>query len=170
MVILQNSMNTFGPSPLTPLFFNMISETLHNSKILHHMNTALITLIHKPNKNPTQCSSYCPIPFISTDVKIRSKAPAIRLELVIHSFKHPDQTGFIKGRLFYIIELHTNKTITKIQFPAIALTLDADAKVFDRVGWPFLFTSLNHFGFGRRFTNWIKILQVYNSPSVSAMD
>lgn len=59
---------------ISPLLLNMISETLHNSKIPHHMNTALITLILKPNKNPTQCSSYRPITLINTDVKIISKA------------------------------------------------------------------------------------------------
>lgn len=60
------------------LFLNMISETLH-------MNTALITLILEPNKNPTQCSSYYPISLINTDVEIISKAPEIRLESVIPS-------------------------------------------------------------------------------------
>ena len=93
-----------------------------------------------------------------------SKALALRLESVISSLVHLDQTGFIKGRhssenmqrLFNIIHLYITKTETEIKNPAITLTRDAE-KAFDRVGWPFLFTSLNHFDFGSYFIIWIKI-------------
>ena len=73
----------------------MISETLHSYKMPNHTNTALITLILKPYKDPTQCSSHHSLTLINTDVKIISKSLALRLESVISSLVHMDQTGFI---------------------------------------------------------------------------
>lgn len=105
-------------------------------------------------KEPTHCSYYVPILSINTDLKICSKALALRLEFVISSLVHLDQTGFVKGRhssenmqrLFNIIHLYKTKTAAMIKHPAIILTLDAE-KEFDWVGRPFLFRTLNHFGF-----------------------
>ena len=87
---------------------------------------------------------------------------------------HPDQTGFIKGRhssenlqrFYNIIHLYKTKSDTKNGHSALLLTLDAE-KSFDRVGWPFHFTSLSCFGFGSYFIYWITIL--YNTPSASVI-
>lgn len=38
---------------LSPLFLKIISEIFHSSKVSHHLNTALIKCIPKPNRNPT---------------------------------------------------------------------------------------------------------------------
>lgn len=83
---------------LSPLFFKVMSEIHKNKTTPHHMNTAYITLIPKPNKDPTYCSNYRPILLINTDMKITSKTLSNRLESVISSLIHIDQTGFIKGR------------------------------------------------------------------------
>lgn len=133
------------------------------------MNSALISLLLKPNKDPTLCSSYCPLLLINTDIKMISKALSMRLEKAIHILIHPDQTGFIKNRhssnnmrcLFNLINISQNqKTITSI------ISLDAE-KAFDRVNWTFLFSTLHRFGFGESFIKWIKIL--YNSPTASVI-
>lgn len=127
------------------------------------MNTALISVLPKPNKDPTLCSSYRPISLINTDLKIISKTLTIRIEGAIQTLIHPDQTGFIKGRqssnntcrLFNLMNIVQQENIN-----AIVTSLDAE-KAFDKVNWTFLFTTLEKFGFGESFIHWIRTL--YNS-------
>ena len=79
----------------------MVHETKHNSRLPATSNTASISLLLKPNKDPTQPSSYRPISLINVDTKIIAKALVVRLEKVSPSIIHPDQTGFVKGRLAF---------------------------------------------------------------------
>ncbi len=133
------------------------------------MNTTLISLLPKPNKDHTLPSNYRLISLISVDIKIISKALAHRIEKVTPYIIHPDQTGFIKSReasnntcrLFSLIHYSSLQ-----QEDTIIATLDA-GKAFDRVNWKFLFNTLQNFGFGESFMNWIKIL--YTSPSATVI-
>ncbi len=122
---------------LSPLFNRLITEIKQNSKLPKNMNTATISLLLKPNKDPLLPSSYRPISLINVDTKIIAKTLAHRMEKVITSIIHPDQTGFIKGRhssnntsrLFNIMDYSSQH-----QAQTIIATLDAE-KAFDRVNW-----------------------------------
>lgn len=83
---------------LSPFFNKLFAEIQTTSTIPTHMNTALITVFLKPNKDPTHPSSYRPLSLINTDLKIITKTLATRIETVMQSLMHPDQTGFIKNR------------------------------------------------------------------------
>jgi len=61
-------------SILSPLFIRMINESKQKSKLPDNMNTATISLLLKPNKDPTLPSSYHPISLINVDIKIITKA------------------------------------------------------------------------------------------------
>ena len=67
---------------LSPLFYRVTTEIKTTSTIPTHMNTAIITLILKPNKDPTHPSSYRPLSLINTDLKIITKAITTRIETV----------------------------------------------------------------------------------------
>lgn len=146
-------------------------EIQQDSVIPHHMNTAHISLIPKPNKDHTQCSNYRPISLINVDIKIISKTLALRLELAISTLIHTDQTGFIKGRkssdnlrrLFNLISMVKDNPVQS-RIPFLIATLDAE-KAFDKVEWSFLFATLKKFDFPLIFINWIKIF--YNCPKAS---
>ena len=156
-------------SILAPLYIRTITEIKQNSKFPVHMNTALISLLPKPNKDHTLPSNYRPISLINVDMKIISKALSHRLEKVTPYIIHPDQTGFIKGRQ---ASNNTRRLFNLIQYSSlqqedtIIATLDAE-KAFDKVNWTFLFTTLQKFGFGESFINWIRIL--YTSPSATVI-
>ena len=150
-----------------PLFLRLITDIKTTSTIPTHMNTAVITLVLKPNKDPTHPSSYRPLSLMNTDLKIITKTLASRIETVIPSLIHPDQTGFIKNRhasdnirrLFNLISI-----VQKQQQKTIILSLDAE-KAFDKVNWSFLFTTLRKFGFGESLIHWIRTL--YTSPKAT---
>uniref|UniRef100_A0A8C5HQA3 Reverse transcriptase domain-containing protein n=1 Tax=Gouania willdenowi TaxID=441366 RepID=A0A8C5HQA3_GOUWI len=154
-------------SMLAPLFFRVVTEIKNKGHVGGHMNTANIKLLLKPDKNPILPSSYRPISLINTDLKIISKALTSRLEKVVQSIIHQDQTGFIKNRhstdnvrrLFNVINMAQNS-----KKKTIILSLDAE-KAFDRVNWSFLLTVLGKFGFGESFIQWISTL--YNKPKAS---
>lgn len=149
---------------LSPLFIRLTTDIKPTSSIPTHMNTAVISLLLKPNKDPTHPSSYRPLSLINTDLKIITKALATRIETVMHTIIHLDQTGFIKNRhasdntrqLFNLINISQ-----KQQQKSIIVSLDAE-KAFDKVNWIFLFTTLRKFGFGESFIHWIRTL--YKSP------
>ena len=149
---------------LSPLFFRVTTEIKTTSIIPTHMNTAVMTLLLKPNKDPTHPSSYRPLSLINTDLKIITKTLATRIETVIPLIIHPDQPGFIKNRhasdnirrLFNLINTSQQK-----HNKTVIVSLDAE-KAFDRVNWTFLFSTLHRFGFGESFIHWIKTL--YTSP------
>lgn len=65
---------------LSPLLYRLILEIQNTSQIPSHMNTSVISVLLKPNIDPTQPSSYRPLSLINTDLKIITKALAIRLE------------------------------------------------------------------------------------------
>lgn len=156
-------------SILAPLFNRLITEIKQNSKMPPNMNTATISLLLKPNKDPTQPASYRPISLLNVDTKIITKALAHRIEKIIPSIIHPDQTGFIKGRhsssntrrLFNLMDYSSQQ-----ESQTIIATLDAE-KAFDRVNWAFLISTLQKFGFGESFINWIKIM--YTAPSATVI-
>jgi hypothetical protein len=143
----------------------MLQEIQEKGRFPANMNSATISLLLKPDKDPVLPTSYRPISLINVDIKIICKALAKRLDKVTPLIIHPDQTGFIRGRqsstntrrLLNLIDYSYSKNIkTNI------LSLDAE-KAFDRVNWKFLFATLHKFGFGDLFINWLKIL--YNSPT-----
>lgn len=113
---------------ISPLFYKLTLEIKDKSKIPSHMNTSLISVLLKPNRDPMQPFSYR-LSLISTDLKIITTALAIRLETVTSTSIHPDQTGFIKKRhgsdnirrLFNIINL-----AQQTQSKTIIVSLDTE--------------------------------------------
>lgn len=138
----------------------MYEEAFQQSCLPDSLRSALITLILKHNKSPTNCTSYRPISLLNTDAKIITKVMAGRLELVLPTVISPDQNGFVKNRqVFHNVRRVLNLIHEREGAPDTAiLSLDA----FDRVEWNYLFDVLSRFGFGNYFRKWIEIL--YTDP------
>ncbi len=154
---------------LSPLLLNMFEHSLSQGTLPKSLTEALITLLLKPEKDPTQCSSYRPISLLNADVKVLAKLLAIRLESPLVSIISANQTGFIKGRhIFSNIRCLLNVLYTppSQDTPEIVVSLDAE-KAFDRVEWDYLFFAMERFGFGPRFIEWIRLL--YTSPVASVV-
>ncbi len=143
----------------------MISTSIEKGFFDKDANSAILTVLLKPNKDPALCSSYRPLSILNAEIKIYAKVLAIRLEPHMTKLIHHNQTGFIKTchaadnihRL-----LHVLRFFQDIPSPCAVLSLDAK-QAFDHLKWEYLWMVLDRFGLGPGFINMIKVL--YANPS-----
>lgn len=105
----------------------------------------IIFPIPKSGKNLSDPSSYRPISLLNTDYKILTIILASRLNFVLGSYIHMDQTGFVKNKhLGYNVRwvLIILKHIYKHRIPSILYFIDTE-KAFDRVEWKCMRSVLN---------------------------
>lgn len=158
---------TFQRQLVKPLF-DMFTESFIKGILPDSLRLALITVILKPNKPPTECSSYRPISLMGSDTKILCKAFSKRLEKYLPLLINDDQQGFIQKRQGY----HNIRRVLNIlherhDAPDTAmLSVDA-SQAFDRIEWEYLFNILPKYGLGNTFLKWIRVL--YTNPSVEIL-
>lgn len=88
-----------------------------------------------------------------------SKTLGLRLETVLPLIINSVQTGFITGRNSYsnmrrllnILQLSQSGKLD-----CVVASLDAE-KAFDRVEWPYLFSTIETLGLGEAFLQWQEI-------------
>ena len=141
-------------APLLTRFYNSFIQT---GKLTDSMREAVITVIPKPGKDPSQCPSYRPISLLNVDAKLFTGILAARLNRHMLGLVDPDQTGFIPERGYSDNTkriLHLIDKPSRAQKPAILVSINAE-KAFGQVHWPFIHKALDHIGFGPKFQRWI---------------
>lgn len=124
---------------LGPLLLDMISASIEKGSFTRDVNTALISLLLKKDKDLTECANYRPLSLLNSDLKIYAKVLARRIQGYLPLLINSDQTGFIKSRLAADNVrrlLHIVDAEIGAKDPSVVLSLDA-MKAFDRMEWSF---------------------------------
>ncbi|KAM8945786.1 angiotensin-converting enzyme [Pelodytes ibericus] len=150
---------------LTPPLVDMFNSILQGTQFDPHTKLATITVIPKEGKDTTNPKNYRPISLLNTDIKLLAKLLAMRLQPLIPQLIHPDQVGFVPGREAKentVRALNAIHVAQKKGHKMLLLSTDAE-KAFDRVAWPFLWSTIKKMGLGHDMLKWIQAL--YNSPT-----
>lgn len=142
----------------------VMAKALDGGVLLASVAEAIIVVIPKPGKNPELCTSYRPISLLNVDFKILTKVLASRVNDVILTLIHEDQTGFMpgKGTDINLRRLYTVLAASDHLTPSdLVASIDAE-KAFDSVEWVYLWEVLCRFGFGFNFISWVRAL--YSFP------
>ena len=100
-----------------------------------------------------------PLSMLSLLYKLASAAIANRLKPYLDNLINKTQNGFVPGRyigectrLVFDIMNYTEKH----NLPGMLVLIDFE-KAFDSISWTFIYKTLEFFGFGKSFINWIKL-------------
>ena len=121
---------------------------------------AIIKLIEKKDRDRRYIKNWRPISLLNVDVKIASKALALRLEKVLPDIIGNDQYAYVKVRTIFdaVWSIEDIMEYTKLrEQPGIMTVFDFE-KAFDSLSWKFLISTLQSFNFGKSFINWVKTL------------
>ena len=151
---------------LGPELTNIYNYAYDHEHLSLSQQRGVITLLFKKGDR-TKLQNWRPITLLNTDYKILTKALSNRLKQVLPYIIHTDQTACIPGRtindnlrLIQDVITYANET----NKPLALITID-QLKAFDRVSHTFLLKTLEKFGFGPNFQQWIKTF--YNNVTSS---
>ena len=124
----------------------------------------VITLIFKGKGERFLRENWRPITLLNLDYKIFTKILARRLEKVMSTLVHPDQTSSVPGRNISDSLAHVFCIVNHAkEHNAQALILSVDHQsAFDVVEWEFIFRTLTAMNFGPRFLAWLKCIYKEN--------
>ena len=149
-------------------FWNLLGQQLTDSlnysfehgELSTSQKQAIIKLIDKKDRDRRYIKNWRPISLLNVDMKIASKALALRLEKILPEIIQADQYAYVKGRTIFdaIRTIDDIMEFTKIQqLSGLMVAFDFE-KAFDSLSWSFLFRALQSFNFGESFIRWVTVL------------
>ena len=124
-----------------------------------HRNTSITTLIFKQKGDIFHLMNHRPISLLNVDIKILTKTLANRLKTVLPTIIHHSQTGIPGRKIDHTIHLLRDliDLVENEDSEGACIFLDQRG-AFDHVDHPFLYETMQAFGIGNEFINWIKVI------------
>jgi exonuclease III len=156
--------NTFGN-----LIYNAWTYSCQVKSLPTSQKDSVITLLEKKEKDKTKIENLRPISLSNCDIKICTKALAIRTNKILDKIMISTQTGYIPGRQVtdnsrLLEEIINNLKLNNTE--AYLITLDAQ-KAFDSVDHKYLQDILEKYGFPPTYIDTIKMIYT-DSKSISS--
>lgn len=141
-------------------FCESLDFSIAEGRLSSGQRRGIITLIPKKDVDRRLIANWRPIALLNTDYKIFTKALALRLQRVMGLLIHPNQTGFMSGRIIgdsvRLVE-DALDFIRESVDEGMVVALDF-SKAFDSVRWDLIFAALEKFNFGDAFIGYIRVL------------
>ena len=145
---------------LCPILLDLYNDALNKREMNKTAMEGILNLIPKKNKDTRILKNLRPITLLNADYKIIEKVIAKRIQRVLPSIIHHDQTGFMaKRRMAVNVRriLDTMNYCEREELPAFILSIDF-MKAFDRCEVQSILGSLRYFGFPNLILDWIDVL------------
>jgi len=139
-------------------YLNCVKEIEANKELAEMQKRGAIKISYKKGDR-TLIKNYRPITLLNIDLKIITKTLADRMVSILPKLIHQDQTcvpgRHIEDNIHLTQNLidHANSTSRNL-----ALIFIDQEKAFDRLSHNFIFKTLERFGFGEYFINWVKTI------------
>ena len=155
---INKEMLSYFWTELGDFYYSVLNEIYLTGELTVSQKKGIIKISYKKNGRQFM-KNYRPISLLNTDLKIITKALAIRLATVLKKLIN-DSQKCVKGRritdnIHYIQDLIDD--ILNENVEAAFIMVDQE-KAFDRISHKFLFKTLKHYGFGNNFIKWIQII------------
>ncbi|CAM2104885.1 unnamed protein product [Caretta caretta] len=144
---------------LGPDLVTVWAKSLQSGVLPLSCRRAVLALLPKKG-DLRNLQNWCPVSLLSTDYKVVAKAISLRLGSVLADVVHPDQTYTVPGRsifdnLYLVWDLLELGCRDGLSFALLSLDQE---KVFNRVDYGYLLSTLRAFGFGTQFVGFLRAL------------
>lgn len=142
---------------------NIFNAYIQKGQMYESAYDGVITLMYKGSGERTLRENWRPLTLLNVDYKIYAKVLAQRIEKVMTTLVHPDQSSSVPGRNIRDGIAHVMSVVhyaDRRNADAMILSVDHQA-AFDMVEWLFIFQVLEAMNFGPNYIRYVEVIYKY---------